>query len=166
MVILGIDPGLATIGYGVIKKGRAKINGKTRLLCLDCGLIETSPDFGYPERLQKINNDLSKLIKKYRPNFLAMENVYFFRNAKTALPVSRAEGVIMLTAAKNKLPVFTFTPLEVKMTITGFGHSEKKVLQKKIKKILGLKKIPKAPDATDALGVALTLFLKGLIQET
>ncbi len=164
MVILGIDPGLATIGYGLIKVGR-KINGESALKYLDCGLIETSPSFGHPERLQKINNDLSKLIKRYRPDFLAMENVFFFKNLKTALPVSRAEGVIMLTAAKNKLPVFTFTPLEVKMTITGFGRAEKEVLQKNIKKILKLKKLHKAPDASDALGVALTLILRGLVKE-
>ena len=157
---------MATIGYGVVKKGGKKIKGKPLFKCLDCGLIETSPDLGHPERLQKINNDLSKLIKKYRPNFLAMENVYFFRNLKTALPVSRAEGVILMTAAKNKLPVFTFTPLEVKMTITGFGHAEKEVLQRKVKTILKLKETPKAPDASDALGVALTLFFKGLIKES
>lgn len=165
MTILGIDPGLATIGYGLVEMGREK-NGKVPLKYLDCGLIETSPEFGHPERLQKINNELSKLIKKHRPNFLAMENVFFFRNVKTALPVSRAEGVIMLTAAKNKLPLFTFTPLEVKMTITGFGRAEKEDLQKKIKKILKLKKLPKAPDASDALGVALTLILRGLVKET
>jgi crossover junction endodeoxyribonuclease RuvC len=164
MIVLGIDPGLATIGYGVIKKGK-KINGKPSLKCLDCGLIETSPLFNQPKRLQKINNHLSKLIKKYRPDFLAMENVYFFKNLKTALPVSRAEGVILLTAAKNKLPVFTFTPLQIKLTITGFGHSDKKILQQKIKRMLKLKKLPKTPDAYDALGVALTFILKDLVRE-
>jgi len=160
MIILGIDPGLATIGYGVIKQTKRRIKGKTVLKCLDYGLIETAPSLERPDRLKKINNELSKLIKKHQPNVLAMENVYFFKNLKTAIPVSQAEGVILLTAAKNKLPVFKFTPLEVKMTVAGFGRAEKEALQKKIKKALSLKKLPKSDDISDALAVALTCLIK------
>ena len=89
-----------------------------------------------------------------------MENVYFFKNLKTIIPVSQAQGVILLTAAKNNIPVSAFTPLQVKLAVTGFGHAEKEVLQKKIKKVLGLKELPKKDDAADALGVALTYIIK------
>ena len=157
MVILGIDPGLATIGYGVIERGPGK---KPSLKYISCGLIETTPADARPERLKKINNELSRLIKKHRPNVLAMENIYFFRNQKTIIQVSQAGGVILLTAAKNNLPVFGFTPLEVKMTVTGFGRAEKTEVQKKIKKLLKLKELPKADDAADALAVALTYIIK------
>ena len=157
MIILGIDPGLATIGYGVIKKNTGR---KPALKYVSCGLIETSPTEVRPERLKKINNELSRLIKKHKPNVLVMENLYFFKNLKTAIPVSQAGGVILLTAAKNNLPVFSFTPLQVKMTVTGFGRAEKTEVQSKIKKLLGLKELPKADDAADALAVALTYIIK------
>ncbi len=154
MIILGIDPGTARVGYGVVKKV------KTKFCCLGYGLIKTTPNFSTPDRLKKINNDLSKIIKKYQPNALIVENLYFFINAKTIMPVSQAKGVILLTAAKNKIPAFQITPLEVKMTITGFGRAEKTLVQKKIKKILKLKEIPKPDDVADALAIALTFFLK------
>ncbi|MBU0476768.1 crossover junction endodeoxyribonuclease RuvC [Patescibacteria group bacterium] len=160
MIILGIDPGLATIGYGLIKKNKKKIKGKMILECLGCGLIKTTPALERPERLEKINNELSKLIKKYKPNILVMENVYFFKNAKTVISVSQAQGVILLTAAKNKIPVFYFTPLQIKMTVTGFGRAEKKVVQERIKKVLNLKELPKPIDASDALATALTYLIK------
>lgn len=161
MIILGIDPGTATTGYGVIKKvGGQKLKGKSNFRCLGYGLIKTTPSFLTAERLKKINNELSKIIKKYQPNVLAVENVYFFKNLKTAIPVSQAEGVILLTAAKNRIPVSQFTPSEVKMAVTGFGRAEKEVIQKKIKKTLGLKEQLKSDDAVDALAVALTYFIK------
>jgi len=161
MIILGIDPGMANVGYGVVSKIRSrKSKGQSKLKCLGYGVIQTSPNFNSAERLKKLNNELSKLIKKYQPNVLAMENVYFFKNLKTAVPVSQAEGVILLTAAKKKIPVREFTPLQVKSAITGFGWAEKARVQKKLKKIFCLKEIPKSDDATDALAIALTYFLK------
>lgn len=160
MIILGIDPGLATIGYGVIKTNKRKLKGKAVLKYLGCGLIETLPSLNRPERLKKINNELSKLIKKYRPNLLAVENVYFFKNLKSIISVSQAQGVILLTAAKNNIPVSSFTPLQVKMTVTGFGRAEKEVLQEKIKKVLKIKELPKKKDASDALAIALTYIIK------
>lgn len=113
MIILGIDPGTATTGYGVIK-----IKKNKSITCLGYGLIKTSPSSPAPERLKKINNDLSRIIKNYRPEIMAIEKLYFFRNLKTAIPVSQACGVIMLTAAKNKIPVEGFTPLQMKLIIT------------------------------------------------
>lgn len=154
MIILGIDPGLATIGYGVIKRN------KTSLECLECDIITTLPSLERPERLKKINNDLSRLIKKHKPDVLVMENIYFFKNLKTAIPVSQACGVIMLTAAKNKIPVSSFTPLQVKMAITGFGRAEKIDVQKKIKKMIKVKKRFATDDAADALAVAMTYIIK------
>ncbi len=107
------------------------------------------------ERLKIINNELNKLIKKHKPNILAVESIYFFKNLKTAMPVSQAKGVILLTAAKNKIPVYEFTPLQVKMTITGYGRAEKKQVQKMVQVLLNLEKPIKQDDAADALGIAL-----------
>ena len=153
MIILGIDPGLANTGYGLIKKLKV-------FKCLDYGVIKTSQNSNRGERLRKINNELSKIAKKYRPDILAIENVYFFKNLKTAIPVSQVEGVILLMATKKRLPIWEATPLQVKLAITGDGKADKIVVQKKIKKLLSLKKIPKPDDAADALAIALTCFLK------
>ena len=159
MIILGIDPGLASIGYGIVKHNKG--NKKLPFKCLECGLITTTPKLERPDRLKKINNDLSKLIKTHKPNVMAIESIYFFKNLKTAIPVSQASGVILLTAAKNKIPVFNFTPLQVKMTMTGFGRAEKKEIQKKIKKLLNPKKEQlRTDDVADALAVALTYAIK------
>ncbi len=165
MIILGIDPGTASTGYGIIKTCRdcqsTQISQITGIFeCLDYGLIRTSPDLSTGDRLKKLSNELSKMIKKYRPEILAIESLYFFKNFKTAIPVSQASGVVFLTAAKNNVPVFSFTPPQVKMTIAGHGWAEKEKVQKIMKKILGLKEIPKPDDAADALAIALTYFLK------
>jgi crossover junction endodeoxyribonuclease RuvC len=159
MIILGIDPGIANTGYGIIDEVK-KSGSKNKFKYLGCGLIKTAPSSPIAERLQKLNNDLSKIIKVFQPDAVAIENVYFFRNLKTVIPVSQAQGVILLTAAKNKLPVSRFTPLQVKMTVTGFGRAEKKIVQQSVKKTLKLKELPKSDDAVDALAVALTYLIK------
>lgn len=160
MIILGIDPGLASVGFGTVEM--KTLGGKTKdaFTCLEYGLIKTASDSPRGDRLKKINNELSRLIKKYKPEIMVIERLYFFKNLKTALPVSQAVGVILLTAAKNNLPVCEFTPLQVKMTITGYGRAEKKDIQEKIKSMLRLKEIPKPDDAADALAIAITYFLK------
>jgi len=168
MIILGIDPGIATMGYGVIKFSSKRktlkpsdIFKKSKALkCLDYGTIKTTPTLATSERLRKINNELTGLIKKYKPKVLVMESLYFFKNLKTVIPVSQAEGVILLTAAKKRIPVCQFTPLQVKRTITGYGRAEKKIVQKKINRLFCLKKIPKSDDAIDALAIALTYLFK------
>lgn len=165
MIILGIDPGTASTGYGIIKTSHDCQSTKITQIkgifeCLGYGLIKTSPDLPTGERLKKLNNELSKIIKKYRPEILAIESLYFFKNFKTAIPVSQASGVVFLTAAKNNIPVFSLTPPQVKMTIAGHGWAEKEKVQEQMKKILGLKEIPKPDDAADALAIALTYFLK------
>ncbi len=153
MIILGIDPGTANTGYGIVKKTKI-------FKCLGYNVIRTTPNSNPGERLKIINNKLSKVIKKYKPDVLAIENVYFFKNLKTALPVSQAKGAILLLAAKKKLPVQEFTPLQVKFAITGNGRADKKELQKEIQKILRLKEIPKPDHASDALAIAVTYFIK------
>lgn len=152
MIIIGIDPGTATTGFGVIKKTK-------KIKVIDYGCITTSPDLSSGERLKKINNELNKIIKKHKPKVLAVENVYFFKNLKTAMPVSQAKGVVLLTAAKKKIPVYEFTPLQVKMTVAGYGRAEKKQVQKMIKVLLNMKEAPKADDAADALGIAICYAL-------
>ena len=159
MIVLGIDPGLATIGFGIINKTKKDIK------VIDYGCIITTPDLCPGDRLKIINNELNKLIKKYQPKIMAVENLFFFKNLKTAMPVSQAKGVVLLTAAKKKIQVYEFTPLEVKMTITGYVRAEKKQVQKMIQILLNLEKKPKdknkrKDDATDALGIALCYIIK------
>jgi crossover junction endodeoxyribonuclease RuvC len=161
MVILGIDPGTASTGYGVIKKVKGqKTKSRDYFKCLGYGLIKTNPSLTTSERLKKLNNELKGLIKKYQPKILATESIYFFKNLKTAMTVSQAEGVILFTAAQKKIPVYEFAPLQVKSAITGYGWAEKKIVQRKIKNLLKLKETPKPDDAADALAIALTYFLK------
>ena len=159
MIILGIDPGTATTGYGLIKTKRKK-GSKRRFECVGYGLIQTSPSLSTPERLKKINNDLSRIIKKYQPQILAIESLYFFKNFKTAIPVSQAEGVILLTAAKKKIPVEFFTPLQVKSIIANNGWAKKDEVQKKIKKILKIKEDLRPDDIADALAIATCSALR------
>jgi len=154
MIIIGIDPGTATTGYGLIKK-----TGK-KLQVVDYGCILTSPLLSPGERLKNINRDLNKLLDKHKPEVLAVESVYFFKNLKTAMPVSQAKGVILFTAAKKRIPVYEYTPLQVKMAVAGYGRAEKKQVQKMIKILLDLENKPedknkRKDDATDALGIAM-----------
>lgn len=172
MRIIGIDPGTATTGYGVIEtpflnprgkpfKPRGNKNTKTtsNFSCIKYGLIKTSPKIPMAERLLKLYTELEKLVSEYRPDVIAVENIYFFKNLKTALPVSQAKGVILLAAAKKRIPVFEFAPPQVKMAITGYGRAEKKQLQKMIKVLLRLDEIPSPDDAADALGIAVCCAL-------
>jgi len=155
MIVLGIDPGTATTGYGLIKIKQGFLKKRGGMVCLDYGLIQTSPSSPTPERLKKINNELNKIMKKYQPNIMAVENLYFFKNFKTVISVAQAGGVILLTAAKNKIPVEGFTPLQVKAIITKNGWAPKSEVQEKVKKILRLKTLPKSDDIADALGIAI-----------
>ncbi|MDO8559247.1 MAG: crossover junction endodeoxyribonuclease RuvC [bacterium] len=148
MIILGIDPGTAITGYGVIEKLKT-------LKCLDYGTIQTSPSSTTPERLKILSDGLDGIIKKYDPGIMAVENVYFFKNLKTALPVSQAKGVILLAAGKKGISAKEFTPLQVKMAVAGYGRAEKKQVQKMIQCLLNLKELPKPDDAADALAVAV-----------
>jgi len=151
MIICGIDPGTAITGWGVI---RMKKHGVLELLNYGC--IRTSKNLKAEDRLKIIYNELSKIIKDFNPKILVVEKLFFFKNAKTAIPVSQARGVILLAGAKKKIPIYEFTPLQVKLNIVGYGRAEKIQLQKMIKRILNLDKIPKPDDAADALGLAVS----------
>lgn len=147
--IIGIDPGTATTGYGVIKT-----NGKD-YECIDYGVIETPAGWKPEDRLNKIGEDFDGLLDKYEPSILAIESLFFFKNTKTAMPVSQARGVIMMFAARRGLRVHEYTPLQAKMATVGYGRAEKKQVQEMVKILLNLDAIPKPDDAADALAIAI-----------
>jgi crossover junction endodeoxyribonuclease RuvC len=150
MKILGIDPGVATTGYGVVEYDN------NRLTAVDFGSIITSPKKQLPERLKEIYNSVSKLIRKHRPDEIAVEEIFFAKNMKTAISVSEARGVILLAAAKNRMDsVKEYTPMQVKMAVVGYGRAEKPQVQQMVKVLLALKEIPKPDDTADALAIAI-----------
>ena len=149
MIILGIDPGTATTGYGVVEKKGQKFK------MIDYGCILTPAKTPLPERLEDISNQLQKVIKKYSPDQVAVEELFFAANAKTAIAVGHARGVILLEAKKAGLSVFEYTPLEVKMALTGYGRADKNQIQHLVKALLSLKEIPKPDDAADGLAIAM-----------
>jgi crossover junction endodeoxyribonuclease RuvC len=149
MKILGIDPGVATIGYGVVKK-----QGRT-LESIDYGCIITSSEDDFHKRLNSIYKEVRYLVRKHEPDAVACEEIFFYKNTKTALNVGHARGVILLALSKLGAEIFEYTPLHVKQVITGYGRAEKKEIQEKVKEILSLDEIPKPDDAADALAIAL-----------
>lgn len=151
MIILGIDPGTATTGYGIIQSGKRKDEFKL----VDFGVIATPPKLSDAERLKILADDLSKLIKKYKPTTVGVEKLFFTTNQKTAMAVSQARGVVLYIAQKHKLPILEFTPLQVKSFVCGYGKAEKRQVQFMVQKNLKLKTAPKPDDAADALAVAL-----------
>ena len=149
MVILGIDPGLATVGYGVIVK-----NGNSTKV-LDYGIISTSKNDTLPTRLKQIYASVTALIDKYQPDAVAMEELFFQNNQKTAIAVAEARGVALLACIHKLNQLYEYTPLQIKSALTGQGRAEKRQVQYMVKAILNLKEIPKPDDAADALAVAL-----------
>ena len=172
MIILGIDPGTAITGYGIISTTKPKDekqdkNEKPKVI--DFGCIITSGKSPAGQRLHAIHNAVNELIKKHQPDVISVESLYFFKNLKTAIPVSQSKGVILLSAAKQNIPVCEFTPLQVKMTVAGYGRAEKKQVQEMTRQLLDLgnfdlkEKDRNKDDASDALGIALCAFLRGII---
>ena len=149
-IIIGIDPGIADTGFGVIKKETGN-----KLSCIDYGSIKTPASAELADRLCEINSKLDKIIKKYKPDLISVEQLFFCKNVKTALIVGQARGVIIFTAKKNKIKIVEFTPLQVKQAVTAYGQAEKKQVQKMVKLLLGLKEIPEPDDAADALAIAI-----------
>lgn len=152
MVILGIDPGLATTGYGIINLQTA--NG--RLQIVDYGCVRTSAKLFFADRLKIIYSEIEQLVKKYQPDKIAIEKIFFAKNVKTAMQVGEARGVITLAAVQNNLSILEFTPLQVKQALTGYGRASKEQIQKMVKAILNLREIPRPDDAADALAIAIT----------
>ncbi len=149
MKILGIDPGTATTGWAVVEEK----NKNPRLVA--CGCVNTSKINSDAERLVEIGNDLATLMKKYKPDEAAIEDLFFFKNLKTAITVAQARGVILYEIKKNKIPLFAYTPLQVKQALTGYGRAEKKQIQIMVKNILKLQCAPKPDDAADAVAIAI-----------
>ncbi len=150
-VILGIDPGSTTIGFGIINC----IKHGSKPEVLDYGYIDLKNHKKQQEKLLHLRKDLKYIFKKYNPDFLAIENIYFFKNAKTFISVSEAKGVILLTAAEANIQTHEYTPLQVKQTISGYGKSDKKVIEKLIKTSLDIRTNIKPDDSSDALAIAL-----------
>ena len=163
MIILGVDPGSVITGYAIIKKQKGH---QPCLEVIDFGCIITEKFATTGERLKKIHKEITKLIEKHKPEIVAVETLFFFKNLKTIMPVSQTKGVILLAAAEKKLPVFEFTPLQMKMAIAGYGRAEKKQVQEMIKKTVDVscfdlkKNNRKKDDAFDALGIAICASLK------
>jgi len=150
MKILGIDPGTATTGWGIIEVQSSNLKAQS------CGCITTPPKQNQAKRLAHIFSELDKIIKKEKPDVVAIEKLFFIKNIKTAMTVGEARGVCLLAAEKNKVPIFEYTPLQVKQSLTGYGKAEKKQIQMMVKIILKLKEIPKPDDMADALAIAIT----------
>ena len=151
MIILGIDPGIARTGWGIIEKANSQ-----KLIAKSYGCIETKAGLPIERRLQIIREELVRIIKKHKPQALGIEELFFNTNAKTALIVGQARGVVIVTAAELGLEVYSYTPLQVKTAITGYGRAEKDQMGKMVKILLKLDSIPKPDDTVDALACALT----------
>ena len=149
MKVLGIDPGVGRVGWAIVEK-----NQTDQLLASGC--FETTPNSPLPSRLVKIHLFLSDLIKQYQPDHASVEDVFFATNAKTAMSVGAARGVILLTCSLAGLPIFNYTPLQVKSAITGYGKADKKQVEFMVVKLLKLKETPKPDDTVDAIAIALT----------
>lgn len=149
MIILGIDPGYAIVGYGVINYEA------NRFQVLDYGAITTPAGMPFVKRLDVIDRDLNMIFEKYHPQAMAIEKLFYNTNAKTVIDVAQARGVTVLAAYRNKAEIFEYTPLQVKQSVVGYGRAEKKQVQEMTRVILNLEKVPKPDDTADALAMAI-----------
>lgn len=160
MIILGIDPGTTRVGWAILK------TKKEEIVPINYGCFEFNGQPG--EKLEKISKNINKLIKNYHPKLIAIEKIFFFKNAKTAMSISEAKGVILLNAQRNKIQVIELTPLEIKQYLVGYGRASKQDIQKTIQFFFSLKSLPKPDDTSDALAVALAginKYLKNFINK-
>lgn len=155
MIILGIDPGTARMGYGVVEEKRGN-----KLKLIESGVLVTHKELAPEKRLKLLFNGLTKIIKNHRPNVMVLERLFFNTNAKTAISVGQARGICMLAAANKKVTVCDYTALEAKLVITGYGRSDKKVMQEAVRKIFKNKEQIKSDDANDAVAMALCYIKK------
>ena len=149
MLVLGIDPGTAITGYGLVREDEAG------LLLVDCGVITTPPDQPQAERLQAIYQGLEDVIRQHQPKEAAVEELFFSRNVRTALSVGQARGVTLLALADAGLPIHEYKPLEVKLAIAGYGGADKHQVQEMVRMLLNLDSVPEPDDAADAVAVAV-----------
>lgn len=153
MRILGIDPGLATVGWSIVDFGK---DGKPT--AIDYGAITTEKGESVGNRLSEIYDDLNSIINEFKPEYCGLETLLFYNNAKTAIVVGEARGVVLLCLERSNIPVHEFTPLQVKSSITGYGKATKKQVQENVKMIYGLDEIPKPDDVADALAISIACF--------
>jgi crossover junction endodeoxyribonuclease RuvC len=151
MRIIGIDPGYAIVGYGVVDYARGQF--KTPAY----GVIRTKAEMNFDARLEEIHLDLAQILDEYKPDFMALEKIFFTTNQKTAIDVAQARGVIILTAKTRGINIIEYTPLQVKSAVTGYGKATKKQIQEMTMRLLALDALPKPDDAADALAVAICL---------
>lgn len=149
MRVLGIDPGFAIVGFGVLDADR----GKQRLI--SHGVISTPAGLPFPTRLIDIERDLTEILDQFKPDCVAVEELFFNTNVKTALNVAQARGVILLTIEKHGIPIYEYTPLQVKQSVAGYGRADKNQVMQMTKRLLGLSSIPRPDDAADAIAIAL-----------
>ena len=147
-ITLGIDPGTARLGYGLIRGG-------IQPTLIDAGVIETWPEQSMPDRLVTLYDSVRELIEEFRPDMLAVEKLFFSRNVTTAISVGQARGVVLLASAQSKIPVSEYSPSEIKHAIAGYGKADKPQMQEMVRIILNLAHIPQPDDAADALAIAL-----------
>jgi crossover junction endodeoxyribonuclease RuvC len=151
LIVLGIDPGTAMTGYGLVERTGS------RLRAIDYGCLETPSTLELPQRLLLIQQGIAKLIETHRPDLVAVERLFFNKNVQTAFAVGQARGVALLTAAQFGLAVHEYGPHEVKMAVTGYGRAEKAQVQRMVQTVLGLAVLPRPDDAADALAIAICL---------
>ncbi|HEX7222776.1 MAG TPA: crossover junction endodeoxyribonuclease RuvC [Candidatus Limnocylindrales bacterium] len=149
MIILGIDPGTAALGYGIIERKGG------RLRAIDYGCLETSPDTAMPERLLAIHSIVDELLDVHQPAVVGVERLFFSKNAQTAMAVGQARGIVLLAAAQHGRPVREATPNEVKSAIAGYGAADKQQVQRMVQLVLGMSELPRPDDAADALAIAV-----------
>ncbi len=149
MVILGIDPGIATTGCGLVEERGSSLEARY------VGVVLTDSKWCMPDRLQKVYREITQLIEVHRPDAAAVEELFFCNNAKSAIAVGQARGVALLAAVNAGLPVYEYTPLQVKQALTGYGRADKDQVGKMVKTLLGLKTVPRPDDAADALAIAI-----------
>ena len=149
MLILGIDPGFEITGYSIIDYIGNKFYLRTS------GAILTEAKTSFPLRLEKINKELAEIIENYNPDAMSIEELFFNNNAKTAINVAQARGVILVTARMHNLDIFEYTPLQVKQAVTGYGRADKIQVQRMVKMILNEEKLPKLDDVTDSMAMAI-----------
>ena len=150
MVILGIDPGIAITGYGLINE-----EDTGEISCMACGVIRTEIGLSQPDRLLQLFNGLNQLIEQYKPASAAVEKLFFQKNVKSAMSVSQARGVVLLACARAGVPVYEYAPVEVKQAVAGYGKADKKQIQEMVKVLLQMDTIVKPDDAADALAIAI-----------
>ncbi len=149
MVILGIDPGVATIGFGVVRAER----GKNTLQ--QYGVITTPAGIPLSQRLVQISEDMEQLIRQFKPDEMAVEELFFSKNITTGIAVAHGRGVILLAAEKLGVPVFEYTPMQVKQAVVGYGAAQKRQVMLMTQRLLGMKEVPRPDDAADALAIAI-----------